>query len=138
MDKIQQMLLEDSKKINLIMFITFSVSLVLAVLKSIALKQGPVITIYSTQLISLSVLYIICEKIVKKHSLFPYLSVVLIGVFSFLGIAVTGGGINIILITFFLAIFSTISSGKKSFILGYSIGLSIMLTIFLSVQKKQP
>lgn len=105
MDKIQQMLLEDSKKINLIMFITFSVSLVLAVLKSIALKQGPVITIYSTQLISLAVLYIICEKIVKKHSLFPYISVVLIGIFTFIGIAVTGGGINIILITFFLAIF---------------------------------
>ncbi|PAC36924.1 methyl-accepting chemotaxis protein [Caldifermentibacillus hisashii] len=136
MDKIQQMLLEDSKKINLIMFITFSVSLVLAVLKSIALKQGPVITIYSTQLICLAVLYIVCEKIVKKHSLFPYLSVVLIGAFSFLGISVTGGGINIILITFFLAIFSTISSGKKSFILGYSIGLSIMLTIFFVGTKE--
>ncbi|MBU5342608.1 hypothetical protein [Caldifermentibacillus hisashii] len=46
MDKIQQMLLEDSKKINLIMFITFSVSLVLAVLKSKALKQGPVKLLY--------------------------------------------------------------------------------------------
>jgi len=136
MDKIQQMLLEDSKKINLIMFTTFSISLVLAVLKSITLKQGPVITLYATQLVSLAVLYIVCEKIVKKHSLFPYLSVVLIGIFSFLGISITGGGINIILITFFLAIFSTISSGKKSFILGYSIGLSIILTIFFIGTKE--
>lgn len=136
MDKIQQMLLEDSKKTNLIMFSTFSVSLVLAVLKSIALKQGPVITIYSTQLICLAVLYIVCEKIVKKHSLFPYLSVVLIGFFTFIGISVTGGGINIILITFFLAIFSTISSEKKPFILGYSIGLSILLTIFFVGTKE--
>lgn len=136
MDQVQKMLLEDSKKKNFLMLITFSISLVLAVLKSVALKQSDLVILYASQLTVFALIYFICHKWTKKYALFPYLSVIMIGMTCFVGLLVTGGGINIIIIAFFLLIYASISSDKKAFLLSFCLGAAVIIVINITGTKE--
>lgn len=136
MDQVQKMLLEDSKKKNFLMFVTFSISLVLAVLKSLALKQGDLVILYSSELTVFALIYFICHQLTKKYALFLYLSVAMIGMTCFIGLLIIGGGINIILIAFFLLIYASISSEKKAFLLSFVLGAAVLIVIYMTGTKE--
>lgn len=128
MDKIQQMLEQDSRKKNLVMFISFLIALGTALLKYIVTKEWNIATLFATEIVIFSATFLACQKLTNKYYLFPYLSVVIVSVFNFIGILLSGGGLSIVLITFFLTIFSAIDTNKKSFSLGYVLGLIVILT----------
>lgn len=136
MDKVQQMLEQDSRKKNLIMFISFLIALVTALLKYIVSKELNIATLFATETVVFSATFFVCQKLTSKYYLFPYLSVFIVSVFNFIGILTSGGGLSIVLITFFLTIFSAIDTNKKSFGLGYVLGLIVILANYFIGTKE--
>lgn len=130
MDKIQQMLVENGKKKNMLMYWSFLISLVLALGNSIVSKESGTILLFTVEIVLFTGMFLYCQKLSKKYYLFSYFSVLIVGGFNLIGLFVTGGGITIILISFFLAIYSSIYSSKKSFSLGYSLGLIVIVLMF--------
>ncbi|MGD7044396.1 methyl-accepting chemotaxis protein [Jeotgalibacillus proteolyticus] len=138
MHKIQHMLEEDYKKKNLLMFSAFSISLVLALLKSIASKEMSTILLFSAEIFTFVLAYVIFQKVLKKYVVFPYISVILVNLFTMTGIFIAGGGWTVILVTIFLAIFSVVQFNKKIFAIGYSLGLAtLILTLIFGTKETE-
>lgn len=127
MDKIQQMLLAENKKKNLLMFISFTISLTAGFLKSILSNQIESIFIYGTELLLFISVYLLFWKMNKVQFLFPYISVMIVSLFTGMGLYLTGGGLTIIIISFFLAVFASIHFNKKVFSIGFVAGFIILL-----------
>ena len=131
MNKIQQMLTEDNHKKNTLMFIVFTLSLSLALVKSIILKEQNTIPLYATEIILFAAVYFTFRKFQKGTYLFPYIAVIMANLFSVVGIFITGGGITLVVITFFLTIFASIHFNKKVFAIGFTLGLIVLiLTVY--------
>ncbi|KIL53049.1 methyl-accepting chemotaxis protein [Jeotgalibacillus campisalis] len=138
MHKIQQMMEEDYKKKNLLMFSAFSISLVLALFKSIASKEISTIILFSAEIFTFVLVYVIFQKVLKKYIVFPYISVVLVNLFTMTGIFVAGGGWAVILVTIFLAIFSVVQFNKIIFALGYGLGFAtLVLTLLFGTKETE-
>ncbi|MDG5472543.1 methyl-accepting chemotaxis protein [Jeotgalibacillus sp. ET6] len=127
MHRIQHMLEEDYKKKNLLMFSAFSISLVLALFNSIASKEMSTILLFSAEIITFVLAFVIFQKILKKYVVFPYISVILVNLFTMAGIFIADGGWTVILVTIFLAIFSVVQFNKKIFAIGYSLGFATLI-----------
>ncbi|KZZ83290.1 MULTISPECIES: methyl-accepting chemotaxis protein [Bacillaceae] len=129
MQNVQQMIEADIKKKNVLMYTAFSISLVLALLKSIGTKETETIILFAAELILFTAVFFLFQKILKKYLLFPYASVVLVNVFTITGIFVAGGGWTVVVVTFFLAIFAVVHFQKLIFAIGFTLGL---VTIILA------
>lgn len=127
MDKVQQMLIRENRNKNLLMFIAFSISLTMGLLKSIVANQFDTGIIFAVELLLFVGAYLICRKISKITSFFPYISVIMVSLFNGIGLYFTGGGLNIIIISFFLTIFASIHFNKKVFSIGFVSGLILLL-----------
>ncbi|MGD6819034.1 methyl-accepting chemotaxis protein [Metabacillus sp. 113a] len=135
---VQQMIEADVKKKNTLMYIAFAISLVLALVKSIGANETETIILFAAELISFTAVYIVCQKTLKKFILFPFISVILVNVFTMAGIYFTGGGWTVIVVTFFLAIFAVVHFHRLIFAIGYSLGFTtIILTALFGVKEAE-
>ncbi|MFC0046519.1 methyl-accepting chemotaxis protein [Metabacillus iocasae] len=133
---VQEMIVQDRKKKNLLMFAAFSISLVLALVKSITSKEMSTISLFSTEIVVFTAIYLITTKVVKKEMLFPYISVVLVNGFTMVGVFFAGGGWTIVMVTFFLAAFAVVHFHKIIFLIGYGLGfVTILLNLMLGTKE---
>ncbi|MBS2970221.1 hypothetical protein J9317_15855 [Metabacillus sp. KIGAM252] len=136
MQNVQQIIEADIKKKNLLMYTAFSISLVLALLKSIGTKETETIILFASELILFTVVFFLCQKILKKYILFPYTSAVLVNVFTITGIYVAGGGWTVVIVTFFLAIFAAVHFRRLIFAIGFTLGFVTIILAALHSTKE--
>ncbi|MTH54796.1 hypothetical protein GKZ89_15435 [Bacillus mangrovi] len=74
MEKVQQMLDADIRKKNVLMYVSFTISLVLALLKSLGAKEIETILLFSIELLLFTAAFIVSQKLLKKTILFPYVT----------------------------------------------------------------
>ncbi|WP_110114960.1 methyl-accepting chemotaxis protein [Bacillus sp. CGMCC 1.16541] len=133
---VQEMIVEDRKKKNALMFVAFLISLVLALVKSLTMKEVPTIVLFSTEILVFVSIYVITTKLLKKDMLFPYISVVLVNSFTMIGVFLAGGGWAIVAVTFFLATFAVVHFHKVIFFIGYGLGfVTILLNLTLGTKE---
>ncbi|WP_027955821.1 methyl-accepting chemotaxis protein [Halobacillus kuroshimensis] len=137
MNNVEAMKHKDMKKKNGLLFVGFGISLVVAFLKSFVEQDMAAVAMFGAETLLYTLLYTVLTFVMKRDSWFPYVSVVLVQVFTMAGIWVTGGGWTIILVSYFLAIFSVVHYKAAVFALGYGLGLVTILTgTFLSTVNK--
>lgn len=136
MNKIQQMVAADNQKKNTLMFMVFAISLSLALVKSLFSAEQNTIFLYATEVILFAGVYFTFRKFKKGAYLFPYFAVIMANLFSTVGVFITGGGVALIIITFFLTIFAAIHFNKKVFAIGFVLGLIvIILTVYTGTNE---
>ncbi|MBP3952667.1 methyl-accepting chemotaxis protein [Bacillus suaedae] len=135
MNQVQQMLMEDRKSKNILMYSVFAISLALAFVKALVTKDSTGSIFFGSELAIFSLLFISCTKFFKGERLFPYITVILVNIFSVVGLYVTGGSWSIVIVTFFLAILSVVPFDKKIFTIGFTLGL---LNLLLTISKQGP
>ena len=136
MNTVEKMRLQDTKKKNILMFIVFSVSLVAAFAKSFFENNTEALYIFGAEIIVFSLLFVGLQFLLKKYNLFPYLAVTLTNVFTMVGVFFAGGGWMVILVTYFLTIFSVIHFKRIVFAIGYILGMTtIILTLLYGTKE---
>ncbi|CAM3904520.1 hypothetical protein [Mesobacillus zeae] len=78
MEEIQKMKLETLKSKNSAMFYTLLISLIAAGFYSVAANKVFEIWVYGIEILIFTGLFIVLQYVLKKESLFPYLSIVLL------------------------------------------------------------
>ncbi|MFC0524375.1 methyl-accepting chemotaxis protein [Pontibacillus salicampi] len=136
MNSVDQMRTQDTKKKNILMFVAFSVSLLTAFTKSIAEQNGEAITIFGIEIVLFLSLFLVSHVWLKRYMFFPYISVVLTNIFTMLGVFFAGGGWMVVLVSYFLAIFSVVHFKRLVFAIGYFLGLcTIILSLLFSSKE---
>ncbi|TXC89258.1 hypothetical protein FS935_17435 [Metabacillus litoralis] len=135
MSVMEKMIITDITKKNTLMFVTFSISALLAVVKILVVQDIIKVIYYGTELVSFILVYLIFQKLLKKPVWFPYISIILIYAFVISSLFVFEPNSEIIMITIFLTLISSIHMKRDIFALGYCLGL---VTMILSFILKQP
>lgn len=135
MNAMEKIIVADIKKKNTLMFITFSISLLLATAKTLVVEDFTKGFYYGSELIAFTLLYVIFQKLLKKPIWFPYISILLIYSFIICSLFVFEPNAEVILIILFLTLISSVHMKRDIFILGYVFGLVSMI---LSFYLKQP
>jgi methyl-accepting chemotaxis protein len=119
---------QDTKKKNILMLSTYSVSLVATSVYTIIEKEPILKTIvYVSELSFFLLFFLISHLWLKKESLFPYAAFAAIFTHHFFYIINFGGNGAFLLVLLFLAVFSAIHFDTKIFITGYSLGLAAVV-----------
>jgi methyl-accepting chemotaxis protein len=132
MELVKKMKLDDTTKKNSIMFYTYSFSIIVGLLYGLFYKNNDLSIYYGSQLIFFSTLFFVVNKTLKKVTLFSYLSIVTIYSFTFYSmIAGISTNLSVIIIIFFLSIFSVLHFNKILLMIGYGSGLVMMISFFM-------
>ncbi|BCB02448.1 methyl-accepting chemotaxis protein [Bacillus sp. KH172YL63] len=118
----------DNKKKNLLMLITYGISLAAALVYSIINESGTVtVTAFASQLVLLSGYFVILQIVMKKPHLFVYFSIPTI--YTIMGIWVFLEGANApdLIILLFLAVISAIHFNTVIFGIGFTSGLILLV-----------
>lgn len=138
MEAIQNLRKQDTKKKNILMLSTYSVSLVATSAYTIIEKEPFYKTmVYVSELSFFILFFLIFQLWLKKESLFPYAAIVAIFIHHFLYIGMFGGNGAFLLVLLFLAVFSAIHFDIKIFVTGYSLGLvAIVMNTMLATENQ--
>ncbi|KUP04028.1 hypothetical protein Q75_17090 [Bacillus coahuilensis p1.1.43] len=126
---INEMNKRDIRKKNLLMFITFSLSLVVALGKVISSSDYDKVWLYGSELILFSFLFILFQVVFKKAELFPITSIIVPYGFTIASIFIFETGLDLIPMFLFLMLISGIHLKRSIFIVGYVLGA---IGLFLS------
>ncbi|KUP04836.1 hypothetical protein Q73_14485 [Bacillus coahuilensis m2-6] len=126
---INEMNKRDIRKKNLLMFITFSLSLVVALGKVISSSDYDKIWLYGSELILFSFLFILFQVVLKKAELFPITSIIVPYGFTIASLFIFETGLDLIPMFLFLMLISGIHLKRSIFIVGYVLGA---IGLFLS------
>nr|WP_010174690.1 methyl-accepting chemotaxis protein [Bacillus coahuilensis] len=127
---INEMNKRDIRKKNLLMFITFSLSLVVALGKVISSSDYDKIWLYGSELILFFFFYFILFQVVlKKAELFPITSIIVPYGFTIASLFIFETGLDLIPMFLFLMLISGIHLKRSIFIVGYVLGA---IGLFLS------
>ncbi|ADU32060.1 methyl-accepting chemotaxis protein [Evansella cellulosilytica] len=129
MTAIDNMKLQDVKKKNLLMLISFSISLITGLLRSLAQGGMDRVIFYGSELLVFILLFVVFQLVIKKPVVFPYSSIIAIYVFTFSSLFLFGPSTDVVLIAIFLTLISAVHFNIKVFAIGYSMGL---LTIIMA------
>ncbi|OEH93039.1 hypothetical protein BFG57_13870 [Bacillus solimangrovi] len=130
MQAIEQIRREDLRSKNKLMFATFTFCTVVALAYSIfSSKNIHSIIIYGSTLVLIVASYILFQHIFKREIVFPYFGVVLSQTFNILSIYFTGGRIDLVIIIFYLTVFSAVQMNMRIFSIGFVLGL---IAVFLN------
>lgn len=133
LDELTLLKLQDLRKKNFLIFIAFSIALTLGLLHTVFSKDSGIMLIYGSQLGVFIVGFIILQYGLKKYFIVPYMSIAVFYTFTFIGIFSGNGGLNVLVILFFLAILSSIYYHKLIFIIGYSLGAAaFIMNVFVA------
>jgi len=126
---IEIMQLQDVKRKNLLLFITFSFSLLVAAIQSFFSADAQTIIFYFSELILFSSLFVILQFVLKKPKSFALISIILIQLTTVTSIYLLEPSTKVIIISLFLLIIATLHFNSVVFTTGYFLGL---LTIILN------
>jgi methyl-accepting chemotaxis protein len=118
----------DSKRKNLLLLITYSISLVAALTYSIINESGIIaVTVFASQIIFLTGYFVVLQVILKKPHSYVYFSIptvyAIIGIWLFL----EGSNPTELVILLFLAVISAIHFNPVIFGIGYASGLALFI-----------
>ncbi|PRO64494.1 methyl-accepting chemotaxis protein [Alkalicoccus urumqiensis] len=108
MEAIQQMKHRDLTRKNNLAFGLFSVTLLAGGLLNVFSGDMATAGIYFTQVLVLAAAFVVMVRLLKKPHFFPIVLIVLGFSFTYTGVFLTGGGVTIAVIYFFLLFLSTI------------------------------
>lgn len=128
MTAVEEMRESSTKKKNVLMFSVFLFSLMAALGKSVMMGDQVAITIYAVQMAVFVFVFLALHVWMKKYIVFAYGGVLTGLLSSVAGVFLTGGGWVIVLVAFFLMIFSAIHFKRALFGIGFCLGL-ITLTL---------
>ena len=131
MNAVEQMRVEETKKKNVLLFSVFCFSLVAALGKAIVQGEPIAIALYGGQLATFVLLFILFQFVTKKYDLFAYAGVLMVFSFANAGIFLTGGGLMLVLVSYFLMIFSVIQFKRGVFALAFGLGLLTIIVNFV-------
>ncbi|NHM32400.1 methyl-accepting chemotaxis protein [Neobacillus terrae] len=131
MDEIKQMKFKSLKARNLVMLVTFLISLAVGEGYNIMNHLTFQLVVYGVEMAVFAGLYFILGKILKKDQLFPHLSIIVIYICTILTIVVGGGNVPNYQIIAFLQVYSVIQLTTSTFVLGSSLGLVTLIVNFI-------
>ncbi|MFV8826254.1 methyl-accepting chemotaxis protein [Alkalihalobacterium sp. APHAB7] len=129
MNALEKLQFEDLKKKNVLMLLAIGISLVLGMVYTFLSKQFDRSWIYGTEFMLLLVGYAVLRRNPKGHKLFPYFSIFVIFLFTYISLVLHGGSVGLVAILFFLLVFSTVQLDRVLFTIGFILGLVALLII---------
>ncbi|MBO2944831.1 hypothetical protein JJQ72_12690 [Paenibacillus sp. F411] len=127
MDVIEQMKLKDTSSKNRMMVIAMGITLI-AVTSLYLLSGGRrLAVVYGVALACIVLSYLICSYALKKPYAFPLTAIILAYIFTAIGNWMDGSSIAVILIIYFLLVFSAMQLRLKWFLTGFIAGLINMV-----------
>ncbi len=129
MASIEEVKLLDTRKKNLLMFITFSISLIMAALKTVASGDIDKALFYSSEFIAFTIIFITMQYLLKRYHAFALVSIIVIQAFTFSSLMILGATIDLIPVLFVLGIISSLHFKRLVFAIGFTSGLvNLVLT----------
>lgn len=126
---IDQLKVDDIKKKNTIILTVFGISIIAAFIVTILNNDHSQSIIYGSELVVLTIFYLIIKFLMKKHTIFPFVMVIVAYGFIITSILMNGGSFSNVAIIFFLLLISTAHLIRPVFFIGYIAGL---ITIYLN------
>ncbi|MFC7061702.1 methyl-accepting chemotaxis protein [Halobacillus seohaensis] len=129
----------DTRNKNTLMLISFSIALIATSVYTI-LNQDPFLKtgIYLSQLILFIGAYLIFQVINKKETFFPYVSIIMIFIHTFINFMIFGGSGTLLLVIFFLSVFSAIHFDIKLYVLGYTLGfIALFFNAYTATEMRE-
>ncbi|MGM0843812.1 MAG: methyl-accepting chemotaxis protein [Bacillota bacterium] len=135
MNAVEQLRLGDVKKKNLLMFITFLISLIAAGSSSALSGETSKTLLYLTESIVFALIFITFQFVLKKHKLFPLVSIIVIQAFTFSALFLLAPSLDLVPVLFVIGLISALHFNKLVFGLGYLLGAGILITNFTLMEK---
>ncbi|MGR3762766.1 methyl-accepting chemotaxis protein [Rossellomorea sp. NS-SX7] len=124
----EEMKISDTKRKNLLLLITYSVSLLSGLAYSILNQSGIIPTsVFASQLILLVVYFIVLQVMMKKPQLYVYFSIPTIYVIMLIWLLTDGANAKNMVILTLMAVLSAIHFRTVIFAIGYVSGLIILV-----------
>ncbi|MGA4722179.1 methyl-accepting chemotaxis protein [Fictibacillus nanhaiensis] len=138
MSSIEQLKLSDIKKKNILLFVTFTISILAAAGKTIVYADYSRTVFYGSEILAFSALFLSITFIFKRYHLFPVLSIFLIYGFSMSSIFILGATKEIVPVLFVLLLISAMHFNLIVFLIGFTLGLtSLFITRALTDLTKE-
>lgn len=123
MEAVEQMKQTDLRQKNYLAFGLFSFTLLAGGILNLFTQDIGTMFIYLTQLLVLAAVFIILIYLVKKPGWFPLVLILLGYSFTYIGTLLTGGGVTLSVIYFFLLFLATIHLYRYVLVTGVLLGL---------------
>src|SRR5690625_2367873 len=138
MNMIDKLKLDDIIKKNTIILTAFGISLIAGLSVSILNKDYSKSIFYAIEIVTLTVFYIVIKFLLKKHTIFPFVMVIVAYGFMIISILTSGGTFISVALLFFLLLISTAHLILPVFIIGYIVGfISIYLNTTFAIGEQQ-
>jgi methyl-accepting chemotaxis protein len=124
MSSVEKLKLNDIKKKNILLFVTFMISILAATGKTLMYADYSKALFYGSEIVAFSALFVLITYVFKRYHLFSLLSILLIYGFSLSSIFTLGATIEIIPVLFVLLLISAMHFNRNVFIIGFSLGLT--------------
>ncbi|WP_096187117.1 methyl-accepting chemotaxis protein [Evansella halocellulosilytica] len=122
MEAVKNLKVRDVKKKNVLILITFSISLLSGFILTLSQNDVARSLLYGSELVFLIGAYFLIHSLFKKEQLFPFIVIAAVYIFSIGSIFIFGGGITTTLIFFFLLILATVHMYRTVFWIGFILG----------------
>ncbi|UOE92556.1 methyl-accepting chemotaxis protein [Alkalihalobacillus sp. LMS39] len=137
MTAIEQLHVSDYKKKNLLLLVTYSITLVTVLILSIITNAVEMMIIYGAQLVILTTAYFI-QLYLNKPFPFPYLAIIVMNIAAISVIFVIGSQETILLIFPFTALLAAVHLNRTVFLIGFSFGIvGLILNKVMAVGPKK-
>ncbi|ADI00076.1 methyl-accepting chemotaxis protein [Salisediminibacterium selenitireducens] len=122
MNSVQDMMLSDLQKKNVLTITALAISLASGLVLNIVVEDAVKAWLYGIQLLIVTALFVILKFAVNKEGWFPYLLILSTALFAYTVIYVTGGGLEVTIMFFFLLILATVHMYRSLFLIGFLLG----------------
>ncbi|MFS1515984.1 methyl-accepting chemotaxis protein [Bacillus sp. SCS-151] len=129
MGKVEALKIKDVRTKNLLMFLTFSITLIGGLLNALVNDGGNVKVILYISTIMVNTITFLSYKKFKNEIIYAYIAVILCFIPPIIILPISKSTITILLIAFYTAVFSAIQLQKRLFVLGYTLGFIILIGI---------
>lgn len=135
MELVQEMKQKNLVKKNTLMYIIMTITLLTGLVLALVTNKMTVAMYYGTELLLITAIYFILQKLFKKHVVLPYLLVALFYLSNIVFIFTQGASAAIFLIVIFLSLFSAIQMNKKLFFFGFVIGFIVIFSNYFQMDS---
>jgi methyl-accepting chemotaxis protein len=135
MNTVEQLKENDVKKKNLLMFVTFLISLLAAGGSASVSGEIEKALFYLSEMTAFVLLFIGFQFIFKKYRLFPLVSIVTIQFFTLSALFILEPSVDFIPILFVLGLISALHFNRMVFGIGYFLGFVILAVNFFLMEK---
>ncbi|MCA1055948.1 methyl-accepting chemotaxis protein [Rossellomorea aquimaris] len=124
----EEMKITDTKRKNLLLLITYSVSLIAGLGYSIMNQSGIIpISVFASQLLLLLIYFIVLQLVMKKPELYVHFSIPTIYIIMLIWLLTDGSNAKTMVILTLMAVLSAIHFRTIIFVIGYISGLIILI-----------